>query len=91
MSYADNNPASFVEFLRSQISDAAVNRMKHRAGAPRIESKTGPNEVRALYYAILRVLLRDSLQLMEGKRTRTLTLLNFQQALKLIRDWRYYA
>jgi hypothetical protein len=95
--YIHGNPVSYRKYLKSNITDASVTRMKWLAGAPRLAftlskedgatSSTAADEVRALYTAILRVLVSD---VMKVKTCKTVKLHHFQQALKLARDWRYY-
>ena len=98
--YKSGDKESLRKYLRANITNPAVARMKLLAGAPRIsmtqpegvKGTTASEEVRALYLAIVRVLVRDAAMVLKSGRddAKTLKLHTFQTALKMARNWRYY-
>lgn len=96
-----NNPASYTQFLKDNITDAAVGRVKLLAGGPRIQMSppagaTGVNntcaahELRAFIMAILRTLIMDTLSFTEISRRRLVKVEDFKTALASVRGRRYY-
>lgn len=100
LGYRDSDTESLRNYLRANITDPAVARMKLLAGAPRIsmsqptgtKGTTASDEVRAFYLAIVRVLVKDALTMLTSGRmnAKTMKLHTFQAALKIARNWRYY-
>jgi histone H3/H4 len=100
-SYIRGDPKSYSRFLKDNITDAAIGRMKLLAGGPRIqmsipEGATGPGrtsaaqELRAFAMAIIRTLVNDTVCYTAIARRRLIKVDDFKAALAAVRGRRYY-